>query len=59
VVGTTATFGYVVDWSRAARGSHGALIEVNPSETTLSRFATETVRAPAAAALPEIAARFG
>lgn len=53
VAGTTATFGYIVDW--ALRGSRGAeLIEVNPDETSLSRFATRLVREPAAVALPRI-----
>ena len=54
VAGTTATFGYIVDW--ALRGSRrgGQLIEVNPEETPLSRFATRLVREPAAIALPRI-----
>jgi len=50
VAGTTATFGYIIDW--ALRGS--VLIEVNPEETPLSRFATQQVREPAAIALPRI-----
>ena len=54
VAGTTATFGYIIDW--AVRASHhgGALIEVNPEETPLSRFATRLVREPAAIALPRL-----
>jgi NAD-dependent deacetylase len=53
VVGTTAAFGYIIDWAlRASRG--GELIEVNPEETPLSRFATRLVREPAALALPRI-----
>ena len=56
VAGTTATFGYIIDW--AIRGSpesfRGELIEVNPEETPLSRFATRLVRKPAATALPRI-----
>jgi NAD-dependent protein deacetylase/lipoamidase len=53
VVGTTATFGYIIDW--ALRGSSGGeLIEVNPEETPLSRFATRLVRDPAAVALPRL-----
>jgi NAD-dependent deacetylase len=53
VAGTTATFGYIMDW--ALRGSQeGELIEVNPEETPLSRFATRLVREPAAIALPRI-----
>lgn len=54
VAGTTATFGYIVDWAlRASRGG-GELIEVNPEETPLSRFATMLIREPAAIALPRI-----
>jgi NAD-dependent deacetylase len=53
VAGTTATFGYIIDW--ALRASHGGeLIEVNPEETPLSRFATRLVRESAAIALPRI-----
>ncbi len=56
VVGTTAQFGYIVDWARrASRG--GTLVEVNPDETPLSPFATEVIRAPAAAALPSLIER--
>jgi NAD-dependent protein deacetylase/lipoamidase len=54
VAGTTATFGYIVDW--ALRGNHGGgeLIEVNLEKTSLSRIATRLVREPAAIALPSI-----
>jgi len=54
VAGTTATFGYIIDW--ALRGSRDGteLIEVNPEETPLSRFATRLVREPAAIALLRI-----
>lgn len=53
VVGTTATFGYIIDWAlRASCG--GELIEVNPEETPLSRFATRLVHDPAAVALPRL-----
>jgi NAD-dependent deacetylase len=54
VAGTTATFGYIIDWAlRASRGGR-ELIEVNPEETSLSRFATRLVREPAAIALPRL-----
>jgi NAD-dependent deacetylase len=54
VAGTTATFGYIIDWALRA-SHHGAeLIEVNPEETPLSRFATRLVREPAAIALPRL-----
>jgi NAD-dependent deacetylase len=54
VIGTTALFGYIVDWAMRARGQNGELIEVNPNETPLSRSATRLVREPAAVALPRI-----
>jgi NAD-dependent deacetylase len=54
VVGTTATFGYIIDWALRAIASDGELIVVNPEETRLSRFATQRVREAAAVALPRI-----
>jgi NAD-dependent deacetylase len=54
VAGTTATFGYIIDWALRASRNGAELIEVNPEETPLSRFATRLVREPAAIALPRI-----
>jgi NAD-dependent deacetylase len=54
VAGTTAAFGYIIDWSLRAIASDGELVEVNPEETPLSQFATQRVREPAALALPRI-----
>jgi NAD-dependent deacetylase len=54
VAGTTATFGYIVDWALRAKRDGGELIEVNPEETPLSQFATQLVREPAAIALPAL-----
>jgi NAD-dependent protein deacetylase/lipoamidase len=54
VVGTTATFGYIIDWALRGSRDGAQLIEVNPEETPLSRFATRLVREPAAIALPRI-----
>ena len=56
VAGTTATFGYIVDWALRASPERfrGELIEVNPEETPVSRFATRLVREPAAIALTRI-----
>jgi len=53
VAGTTATFGYIIDWALRAIASDGTLVEVNPEETPLSRFATQRLREPAAIALPQ------
>ena len=54
VAGTTAAFGYIVDWALRASGNSGELLEVNPEETPISQFATQLVREPAAIALPRI-----
>jgi NAD-dependent deacetylase len=54
VAGTTATFGYIIDWALRGSRDGAELIEVNPEETPLSRFATRLVREPAAIALPRI-----
>jgi NAD-dependent deacetylase len=54
VAGTTATFGYIIDWALRASHQGGELIEVNLEESPLSRFATRSVREPAGVALPRI-----
>ena len=54
VAGTTATFGYIIDWALRGSRDGAELIEVNPEETPLSRFATRLMREPAAIALPRI-----
>jgi NAD-dependent deacetylase len=54
VAGTTATFGYIIDWALRGSRDGGELIEVNLEETPLSRFATRLVRERAAIALPHI-----
>ena len=54
VAGTTATLGYIIDWALGASRDGAELIEVNPEETPLSRFATRLMREPAAIALPQI-----
>jgi NAD-dependent deacetylase len=54
VAGTTAAFGYIVEWALQARAHNGQLIEVNPEETPLSQFATQVIREPATVALPSI-----
>jgi NAD-dependent deacetylase len=58
VIGTTALFGYILDWAIRARGQHGQLIEINPDETPLSEFATKVIRKPAAIALPNLVSEF-
>jgi NAD-dependent deacetylase len=48
LVGTTAVFGYIVDWATRS----GLLVEINPDETAASARADRVVRAPAGQALP-------
>ncbi len=54
VAGTTAAFGYIIDWALRARDQDGRLIEVNPDPTPLTAFATHTIREPAGIALPRL-----
>jgi len=54
VAGTTAAFGYIIDWALRARDQNGQLIEVNPDPTPLSGFATHLIREPAGIALPRL-----
>jgi NAD-dependent deacetylase len=54
VAGTTAMFGYIVDWAMRAAGEGGRLIEVNPEATSFSQHAAESIREPAGAAMPQI-----
>jgi NAD-dependent deacetylase len=54
VIGTTALFGYIVDWALRARAEYGELIEINLEETPLSCSATQCIREPAATALPKL-----
>jgi NAD-dependent deacetylase len=54
IAGTTATFGYIIDWALRASHRGGELVEVNPEETPLSRYATRLVREPATIAVPRL-----
>ena len=55
VAGTTATFGYIIDWAlRAQPDRDGQMIEVNPEETPFSQFATRLLHERAAIALPRL-----
>jgi NAD-dependent deacetylase len=54
VVGTTAMFGYIVDWALRGAARGGQLIEVNPETTALSEFANRSLQEPAGAVLPQL-----
>jgi NAD-dependent protein deacetylases, SIR2 family len=53
-VGTTATFDYIVSWVSRASRRPAQFVEINPSETPLSSFATVTIRDRAGIALPRL-----
>jgi NAD-dependent deacetylase len=57
VIGTTAMFGYIVDWAMRAADGGGQLIEINPDATALSPFATQSIRKPAGEAVPDMVDR--
>lgn len=54
VVGTTATFAYIIDWAIRAKRSGGLLVEINPEETELSAAADISYRERAADILPKL-----
>jgi NAD-dependent deacetylase len=56
VIGTTAMFGYIIDWALRAAEDGASLIEVNPDLTPLSEHASETIREPAGSVLPDLVA---
>jgi len=54
VIGTTAVFGYIIEWAMRGRGEKGRLIELNPNPTPLSQFAAQIICEPAGVALPRL-----
>lgn len=57
VIGTTALFGYIVDWAVRAVADSGAVVEINLAETQLSQMATYSIRESAAVVLPPLVHR--
>ena len=54
VVGTTASFPYIIDWALRVKGQGARLIEVNPEETPLSELADAVYRERGVEALPKL-----
>jgi NAD-dependent protein deacetylase/lipoamidase len=54
VIGTTATFDYIVNWALKAVSPGGILLEVNRERTRLSVAADLSIRRKAAMAVPEL-----
>ncbi|MCK6480632.1 MAG: NAD-dependent protein deacylase [Planctomycetes bacterium] len=55
VVGTEATFPYIVEWALRARRGGALLAEVNPVETALTPYADLSLRGKAGEVLPGVA----
>lgn len=54
VIGTTAQFGYIVEWALRSRRQGAALVEVNPSPTGLASVADHVIAEPAGRALARL-----
>jgi len=54
VVGTEATFGYILSWALESRRRNGMLVEINPGHTELSSSAHVCLRGPSGQILPEL-----
>ena len=54
VVGTTASFPYIINWALRGASRGGYLIEVNPEPTHLTPAADLSIRAPAGETLPRL-----
>lgn len=52
VIGTEASFGYIVEWSHRAKGRDGVLIEVNPGQTALTLHTNLHIQGKAGEVLP-------
>lgn len=57
VIGTEATFGYIVSWAVESQRSGGILVEINPGQTDLSPMADVCLREPSGEILPKIVNR--
>ena len=54
VIGTEASFGYIVSWALESKQYGGMLVEINPGETDLSSTADICLRGPSGEILPEL-----
>lgn len=54
VIGTTAQFGYIVEWALTCRRAGAALVEINPDPSELATLATHVLPEPAGQALARL-----
>lgn len=54
VIGTEATFPYIIQWANQARGSKGMLIEINLAETALTPYCDIHLQGKSGEVLPEL-----
>jgi NAD-dependent deacetylase len=54
VIGTEATFGYIVQWAHAAKEQGALLVTINPRRTVIDELADLHLAGPAGAILPKL-----
>jgi NAD-dependent SIR2 family protein deacetylase len=54
VIGTEASFGYIISWAAETKRSDSLLVEINPGVTDLSGMADICFRGPSGEILPKI-----
>ena len=54
VIGTEASFGYIMDWANRSEGSNGKLIEINPGTTSLTASADIHLSGKSGEILPQL-----
>ncbi|MFH1740582.1 MAG: NAD-dependent protein deacylase [bacterium] len=56
VIGTEASFGYIISWALESKRHDGILVEINPGRTDLSNAADICLRGPSGDILPKLVA---
>ncbi len=54
VVGTEASFGYIISWAMDCRRQGGMVVEINPSVTDFSSMADISLRGPSGEIIPQL-----
>jgi len=54
VIGTEASFGYIISWAEETKRSDSLLVEINPGVTDLSGMADICLRSSSGEILPKI-----
>jgi NAD-dependent deacetylase len=54
VIGTEATFGYIIQWAHAAKEQGALLVTINPRRTVIDELADIHLAGPAGETLPRL-----